>query len=134
LHAQPAGAQAEVLFRNGKELMKQHQYAEACARFEAAEKLDPTTTTIVALADCREQNGQYASAWGLYLRAERELRGLTDAPGTQLHSLMKDRADKLSPRVSHMTVKVGSADQQPTGLEVLWDDDHVDAGAWNQPL
>src|SRR5262245_47250270 len=88
-HAQPAGAQAEVLFRNGKELMAQRDFARACSLFEAAQKLEPTTMTIVTLADCREQNGQYASAWGLYLRAERELRGLTDANGVQLHDLVK---------------------------------------------
>ena len=38
-HGQPAAAQAEVLFRNGKRLLKQGQVPEACASFDASQKL-----------------------------------------------------------------------------------------------
>src|SRR5262245_32221319 len=132
--AQSAGAQAEALFTAGKELMKAGKLTEACQRFEAAQKLEPTTMTVVTLGDCREQNQQFASALSLYLRAERELRGLTDATGVQLHELVKQRAAALLPRLSHLTIKIDSDAAQPKVLEILLENDKVEEGAWNQPL
>src|SRR5689334_5913935 len=72
--AQPSGAQAETLFRQGKELMGKGQIAEACAAFDASQKLDPTIATLLNQAACREKNGQLATAWGLFLEAERQTR------------------------------------------------------------
>jgi len=131
--AQPAGAQAESLFNNGRTLMAQHKYIEACASFEASEKLDPATTTVVNLADCREKAGQIASAWGLYLQAERELRALTDETAMKLRDTMKNRAAVLEPKLSKLMIRVSDAERTP-GLEIIRDNDHIDAGAWNQPL
>ncbi|MEO6773826.1 MAG: hypothetical protein ABI467_12550, partial [Kofleriaceae bacterium] len=39
--AQPAGAQAEILFRKGQDLLAHGKTAEACAAFDASEKLEP---------------------------------------------------------------------------------------------
>src|SRR5262249_6041948 len=68
-HAQPAGAQAETLFRQGKDLMAKGKIAEACAAFDASQKLEPTISALLNLAACREKNGQLATAWGLFLEA-----------------------------------------------------------------
>src|ERR1043166_8117115 len=45
-HAQPSGAQAETLFRQGKDLMAKGQTAEACAAFDASQKLEPRLATL----------------------------------------------------------------------------------------
>jgi hypothetical protein len=131
--AQPTGAQAEALFTRGRELMSRQQYVEACASFEASQKLEPSTATLVNLADCRERNTQYATAWGLFLQAERELRTVTDPSGVKLRELVKTRAVGLEPRLSKLTINVPPTSQIPE-LEVIRDNDRVESGAWNLPL
>src|SRR5262245_58083088 len=72
--AQPATVQAQSLFDEGRKLMKAGKIAQACAAFEASEKLDPVVTTLLNLADCREQNHQLATAWGAFVEAQRMAR------------------------------------------------------------
>ena len=47
LPARAQSADAEVLFRAGWDLMEQERYAEACVKFEAAEQLERTLSTLV---------------------------------------------------------------------------------------
>ncbi len=131
--ADPSGAQAQTLFTQAKALMKSGKLAEACAAFDASQKLEPATSTLVNLADCREKNQQYATAWGLYLQAERELRALTDDSSVELRALVKTRAGKLEPRLSTLAIRVPSA-SEVSALEVIRDNDRVEPGAWNQAL
>ena len=56
-----ASPQAEALFRDGKQLMKEGKLAEACAAFEGSERAEHNVATVLSLADCREKNHQYAS-------------------------------------------------------------------------
>lgn len=131
--AQPAAAQAEALFRQGQELKTQGKYAEACAAFDASQKLDPSISTVLNQADCRERLGQLATAWGLFLEAERQTWAATNEAATQMHALAAERAAKLEPRLSTLTIAVLD-DAQVGGLEVLRDADAVDRGAWNKAL
>jgi len=131
--AQPAGAQAEVLFHQGKELLAKGQIAEACAAFDASEKLDPTTSTVLNQANCRETNGQFATAWGLFLEAERLSRAGSDEGSRQMHAIAAARAAQLEPRLSTLRINV-ARDVQVGGLEVLRDQERVDIGAWNEAL
>lgn len=131
--AQPSGAQAEVLFRSGQDLLAQGKTAEACAAFDASEKLDPGVSTVLNQANCREKNGQLATAWGLYLEAERQTRAATDDAAKQLHQVAADHAQKLEPRLS--TLKIGVlAEARVDGLEIRRDGEVVEAGAWDQAL
>jgi hypothetical protein len=129
----PAGAEAETLFRRGQDLLAQGKLADACAAFDGAQKLDPTTSTQLNRANCREKNGQLATAWGLFLEAERETRGRKDGNALKWHKLASDRAAKLEPRLSTLTISV-PADSQIGGLELLRDGAAVDQAAWNQAL
>jgi tetratricopeptide (TPR) repeat protein len=122
--AQPAGAQAEVLFRQGRELMAAGKLAEACAAFEESQKLEAATTTLLNLANCRELNGQLATAWGLFLDAMRQTRGASDDATQKLHDAAKNHADKLEPRVSKLTIKVPAEDQNGR-LEILRNTDQA---------
>src|SRR5258708_40131941 len=56
-------ATAEALFGDGRRLMSQGNYREACPKFEASLKLDPGVGAMLNLADCYEKNGQTESAW-----------------------------------------------------------------------
>jgi tetratricopeptide (TPR) repeat protein len=66
--AADAAASATV-FREARALMEQGRIAAACDKFEAANKLLPTPGTLLSLADCREKNGQTATAYGAFQEA-----------------------------------------------------------------
>lgn len=132
-HAQSATAQAETLFRQGKDLMSKGRFAEACAAFDASQKLEPTIATLLNQASCREKNGQLATAWGLFIDAERQSRAATDGPTQQLHQVANDHAAKLEHRLSTLTISV-APENRVGGLEVLRNNEPVDPGAWNKPL
>jgi hypothetical protein len=131
--AQSAGAQAEVLFDDGRKLLADGKTAEACMSFEESQKLEPATTTLIALATCREKNGQLATAWGLFLDAERQTRAAVDTNNQQLNDIAQDRATKLAPRVSKLTIAVGDA-SRINGLTITRDNDSVDSPLWNKAL
>jgi hypothetical protein len=131
--AQSSTAQAETLFRQGKELIAQGKIAEACAAFDASQKLDPTIATLLNQASCREKNGQLATAWGLFLDAERQSRAATDEPTRQLHQVATSHAAKLEPRLSTLAINV-TPENRVGGLEILRNSEPVDPGAWNKPL
>jgi len=132
-HAQSSTAQAETLFRQGKDLIAHGKIADACAAFDASQKLDPTLATLLNQASCREKNGQLATAWGLFLDAERQSRAATDDATRQLHQVATDHAAKLEPRLSTLTITV-PAENRVGGLEILRNNELVDPGAWNKAL
>jgi hypothetical protein len=132
-NAQEAGAQAEALFREGRELLATGRVPQACAAFEQSQKLEPATTTLLNLAGCREMNKQYASAWGYFLQAERETRTLTDVNGMKFHEIAAARADAIEAKVSKLTISV-SAESRIDGLEVLRGTTPIEASAWNRAL
>lgn len=127
--AQPSKAQAEMLFRQAKQLMAQKKFAEACDAFDASQKLDASLATALNQADCREKNGQLATAFGLFLEAQRQARG-ADA---QLEKIAGDRAAKLEPRLSKLTIAVLAA-SKIDGLAVTRNGEVVDGALWNRAL
>ncbi|HEY3801919.1 MAG TPA: tetratricopeptide repeat protein [Kofleriaceae bacterium] len=131
--AQPAGAQAEVLFRQGRDLLKAGKVDEACAAFDESEKLDPAITTLINLAGCREKQGELATAWGLFLDAERQTRSASDANTRQLHDLAADRAHKLEPLVSKLAINVPQQ-SMVDGLEVSRNGERIDPTMWNRAM
>jgi hypothetical protein len=131
--AQSSGAQAETLFREGKDLMAKGKIAEACAAFDASQKLEPTISALLNLAACREKNSQLATAWGLFLEAERQTRTANDDATRQLHQVAISKAEKLEPRLSTLTITV-SPENRVGGLQILRGGEPVESGAWNKAL
>src|SRR6185503_5066326 len=71
--AEPSAADkavADALFTEGKKLLAAGRAAEACPKFVESQRLDPGLGTMLNLADCLEQIGQTASAWGLFNELE----------------------------------------------------------------
>jgi tetratricopeptide (TPR) repeat protein len=132
-YGQAAAAQAEALFRQGRELMAAGNVAEACSAFEESQKLDPAVTTLLNLGGCREKLGQIATAWGLFLDAARQTRAATDAAGQKLHGVAQARVDKLEPRVSKLTIHV-AAPAKLDGLQITRGAEPIAAGLWNRAL
>jgi hypothetical protein len=133
LHAEPSAAQAETLFRQGRELMTAHKYAEACAAFEASQKLEAASTTLINLAGCRERLGQLATAWALFVEAEQQTASSSDARTQQLHQVAQDHAQKLEPDLSRLTIRVPPA-SRIDGLVIVRAREHVDATLWDRAL
>ncbi len=126
-----ARPEAEQLFRDGKRLMKEGKFADACSAFEASEKAEPNLSTLMSLADCHEKAQQYASAWARFLAAESRARG--DAQKHALERTARKRAAVLEARLSYLTVSVPDESRVP-GLVVMRDGLELDPGQWNRAV
>jgi hypothetical protein len=101
--AQSAGdkATAEALFSEGRRLMSQSNYRDACPKFEASLKLDPGVGAMLNLADCYEKNGQTASAWAEFREASAAARA---AGSKDREDLARQRASALEPKLARLTI------------------------------
>jgi tetratricopeptide (TPR) repeat protein len=131
--AQSAGAQAEVLYDEGRALMTAGKTAEACAAFAQSQKLDPQLTTLIALGTCHEKLGQLATAWGLFLEVERRTRSVTDRMIRELRKTAVDRAAGLEPRVSKLTISVPD-ESKLDQLRIVRGDQSIPPVMWNRAL
>ena len=64
--AQPspeARAAASALFDDGRRLMSENKFAEACPKLEESQRIDPGAGTLYQLSVCFESIGRIASAW-----------------------------------------------------------------------
>lgn len=130
-HAQGDAAQAESLFREAKTLFDAGKIAEACAAWEASERMDPSLGTLTNIANCREKNGDLATAWEAYVALERRTAGI--GKYQSLNDLGKRKAAELEPRLSYLTINVPD-EVRVEGLEVYRAGKLIDPGAWNRAL
>jgi len=106
--------QAEALFEEGRRLMDQKNFAEACKKLEGSQKLDPGAGTLLNLAACYEQNGQTASAWVTY----KDAANASAARHPDWAQQASAKASELEPSLSHLTI---TAPHNLPGLEVKRD-------------
>src|SRR5690349_23522444 len=104
-------ATAEALFSDGRRLMSQGNYREACPKFEASLKLDPGVGAMLNLADCYEKNQQTASAWAEFREAGAAARA---AGSKEREDLARRRAAALEPKLSRLTIVAGEKTVQVT--------------------
>lgn len=133
-HAQAPGDQADALFQRGRELLSAGRVADACSAFDESQRLDPTPATVLNQANCRERNGQLATAWQLYLEAARQTGAATDKGSRQMNTTSTDRAARLAKRVSTLRIVVVGPAARVDGLEVLRDGELLDPASWNQAV
>ena len=126
-----ASPQAEALFRDGKQLMKEGKLGEACAAFEGSERAEHNVATVLSLADCRDKNRQYASAWALFLQADSQTR--SDPTKAVLNTTAKRRARELEAKLSYLTINVPDESRIPE-LVVTRDGALVDPAEWNRAI
>lgn len=118
---------AEAFFAEGRELLKEQKFAEACSKFEASQRLDPAIGTLMNLADCYERSGRFASAWVAFREAAGAASSAHQAPRAA-HA--RERAAALEPRLCRLAVIVDRSDPRT----VLRDGRPVDASVWNEPV
>ncbi len=124
-------ATAQVLFDQGRKLMAQERWSEACAKLEESQRLDPAGGTLLHLALCREKEGRIATAWALF----------EDALAQAKRDGRKDRAkvaqehiDVLGPKLPKMRVRVAPADRKLPNFTVVRDEVAVGQAQWGEAL
>ena len=123
-------AAAEALFREGRALMQQGKYPEACQKLKESQRLDPGAGTLLNLAACYEKGGQTASAWATYSEAAASAArsGRKDWEATA-----RERAHQLEPTLSSLTIDVPPGSDVP-GLKVERDGVEVARPQWGVPI
>ena len=124
VHAQ--SAEAEVLFRDGRDLLKQGRLVAGCDKLAASERLESSVGTLLNLGDCREKLGKLASAWAAFRKAEAMARRAAGDDRRQAEA--SRRAAQLEPRLPHLEIDVAV---HVDGLSVRRDDDLVGEAQWN---
>jgi hypothetical protein len=123
-------AAAETLFERGRELNRDHKYAEACARFEQSQAIEPSLGTMLYLADCYEKIGRSASAWALFLDAASQAAAAGQNERAQTG---RRRAEQLEGSLSKLRLFV-PAEHEVAGLELVRNGTPLGRGVWGVVL
>jgi hypothetical protein len=122
----PGGSKvaAESLFEDARALVAAGKYADACPKFADSERLGPSVSTLLNLANCWEKLGRTATAWATY----REAASAANAAGRKdyLATALR-RADGLAPKLARLTLTVA---QPAAGLQIKRDGVVVDSAEW----
>jgi len=123
-------AAAEALFHKGTELMQAQSYAEACAKFEASNAIEPGLGVKLWLADCYDRVGRTASAWALFS----ETAAMAEKSGQDERArAATERAADLQKRLSTLEL-VPPAQGLPPDASVALDGGAIPAGSVGSPL
>lgn len=128
--ARAQSAEADVLFRDGKKLLKAGKIAEACEKLDASERLESSVGTLLNLADCRERNHQLATAWATFRKAAVAARKTRDG---KREKEAHRREKLLAPRLSYLGVNVPAA-SRVGGLAIARNGTELDRALWNQSV
>lgn len=115
--ADNADVTATALFDEGRKLMGDNRYAEACPKLAESQTLAPSGGTLMNLADCYEHTGQTASAWSAWkqVAARANAAGKAAAERSALA-----RAAALESTLARLTIAVAPGSDVP-GLDVTRD-------------
>ncbi|HEY3820969.1 MAG TPA: hypothetical protein VGL81_27585 [Polyangiaceae bacterium] len=110
-------AAATALFDEGRKLMGEHKFGEACPKLAESERLAPSGGTLLNLADCYEHTGQTASAWVAW----KDVASRANAAGkADVEKRALAKAAALEPALSKLTIAV-VAGSDVSGLDVKRD-------------
>lgn len=121
-------AAARALFEQGRALMKNGQFPEACPKLEAARELYTSAGILLNLADCHEKIGRTASAWTEFGEAAAVAKRTNrDADADEATR----RQTELAPKLARLTIAVPHA---VPGLSVERDGAPIAPAAWGASL
>jgi len=118
----PAGR----LFREGRALMLESRFDEACPMLEQSQKLEPHVGTLLNVAACHERQGKVGSAWVEYQKALTAARAEGQSERAQL---AEHRIRVLEPRVPWLRISSGVDD-----VTILLDGSELARVAWTQEM
>jgi tetratricopeptide (TPR) repeat protein len=134
LASPPAQAQAQdqaaarALFDDGRRLLSEGKYQEACKTLEAASKLYASPGILLNLGDCYEKVGRTASAWTEFGEAAAVA---ARARRSDQVAEAKRRQASVEPKLTKLTIHVSG---QITGLTITRDDTEIASAAWGEPI
>jgi hypothetical protein len=106
-------AVATALFNEGRALMNEGRWTEACVKLSESQRLDPGGGTLLNLALCREMEGRIATAWAQFNEALAiaERQGRADRV-----AFARSHIQELEPKLPHviLIVKDPAPDQELT--------------------
>ena len=120
-------AVADQLFTEAKELAKSGNFEAACPKFEASYQADPALGALLNLADCLEQIGLTASAYGRWSDAVE----LAVRAGDTRADFARERREELKKRIAYVTVEVSG---KASELSVRRDTTPLSQGAYGVAL
>lgn len=124
-HAQSADANA--LFDQGNELMRQGKLVQACEAFEASNRAEPTAGTLIQLGKCLVRSDRLASGVSAYQDALRR------AKDPAKRKIAADAVAALEPRLSYLTISVPD-ESRLEELSIARDGKPLDPADWNHAL
>jgi hypothetical protein len=127
--APSAAAEAERIFEQAVKRLDAGDFQGACPLLEQSEQLDPSSGTLLNLADCYEHVGRTASAWAAFGEAARLASATGRADRVQVAELRRDRlVDKLR-RLRPLPPSL-----PVVGLSLYLDDRPLPSTAWSAPV
>src|SRR5258706_5748201 len=124
-------AAAEALFDQGRSAMQEGDFGKACGLLERSQHIDPGIGTLLYLAECYEKSGRTASAWATFREAA-DAADRTKESGRARTG--RDRAARLEPLLSRLSIQVATEAQQIPGLSIERGARPVQAALWNVPV
>jgi serine/threonine-protein kinase len=124
-------AAAEALFDQGRAAMQEGDFGKACGLLERSQHIDPGVGTLLYLGECYEKSGRTASAWATFREAA---DAAERAKESQRARTGRDRAARLEPLLSRLTIQVAPESQQIAGLAIERGASPVQQALWNVPV
>ncbi len=120
-------AAAAALFEDGRRLMSEGKYPEACPKLEESQRMDPGMGSLFQLSVCWEQLGRTASAWVGF----RDVANMALTAGqADREKLARGRATALEPKLMRLKITGPSS----AGVEVKRDGAVVSPALWGTPV
>lgn len=117
-------SRAEELFREGRELLVAERFAEACAKLDSSQRLEPRVGTLLNIAVCQERLAKVATAWSAF----HEARAKALAEGDSERATFADNWLKvLEPRLSWLEVQ---GPPNATEVSVSVDSEPLEPSHW----
>jgi tetratricopeptide (TPR) repeat protein len=102
----PDSLAADSLFSEGRTLVEQSRFEEACERFQRSNKLEPSVGVLLNIGKtCYERVGKFASAYGTYRRAGDLARERNDPREADA----REDAERIKPKLSYLTIALEKA-------------------------
>src|SRR5579862_9018298 len=121
-------AAAQALFEQGRALVEQGRFADACPKLAESERLDPGIGTMLWLADCYENASRTASAWASF----KEAAAAAAMKHDERERVARERAAQLEPKLARLIIAVGpSAGER---IEVRRDGVTLGSAEWGVPI
>ncbi len=122
--------EAESLFQEARKLLDSGDYAAACDKLAASQRLSPAVGTLLNLARCEEKIGHTATAWATYREAATAAK--------QSHQAEREKAARkgaaaLEPVLAHLMIKV-TPEASAASPTVQRDEAPVPAELWGETV